>query len=125
MISSKWVLSVALAITALVLACGEPEAVKSEGEKNYISYCLSCHGTGAVGGIGPNITFSAAAGIANYSEADMLKLVRTGVDTESMMTCATMTRFSASALSDAKVQTIYDYLKTLKNDKVNRGESCP
>ncbi len=112
-------------MTGLVLACGETGATKTEGEKNYIAYCLSCHGTGATGAIGPNITFSVDAGIAGYSEADVLKVVRSGVDKQGRTTCATMTRFSASSLSDAKVQTIYDYLQTLKNDKVNRGEACP
>ncbi len=113
------------AAVVLVSACGAGPATPTEGEKNYIANCLSCHGTGAVGGIGPNITFSTTAGIAGYTQAQMLTLVRTGTTMSGRMTCSTMTRFSATQLSDAKVQTIYTYLSGLKNDKVNKGESCP
>ena len=117
----------ALMVAAVVVsmsACGADTGALTEGEKNYIANCLSCHGTGAVGGVGPNITFSTTAGIADYTQAQLLALVRMGTTNTGRMTCATMTRFSATQLSDAKVQTIYTYLQGLKNDKVNKGDSC-
>ncbi len=120
--SMQWKSAVAVAAVAFFAGCGEPV---TEGETAYKTYCLSCHGTKGVGGIGPNVTFSATAGIASWSGAQVLTLVRTGTDKEGMQTCKTMTRFSATQLSDAKVALIYDYLKTLKNDTVNKGSSCP
>ncbi len=113
-----------IGLLTLLVSCGESTA-PTEGEKAYVINCVSCHGEGAVGGLGPNITFSETAGIASYTAPQMLTLVRTGVSPSGETTCDTMTRFSATQLSDAKVNLIYGYLKKLKNDTVNRGESCP
>ena len=117
--------AMATVVGVMLSACGESTPTPSEGEKNYKLHCLSCHGAGGVGGIGPNITFSTTAGIADWSQAQLLTLVRTGVDNEGMMICDSMNRFSATQLPDDKVALIYAYLKTLKNDTVNKGASCP
>ncbi len=123
--SMRFSILMMVAAAGLLAGCGADMSTPTEGQKNYIANCLSCHGTGAVGGIGPNITFSTTAGIGTWSQQELLTLVRTGSTKDGRMTCATMTRFSAIQLSDAKVQTIYTYLQTLKNDKVNKGDSCP
>ena len=120
---SKFVTVVASVL--LLAACGDTGSTNVDGLNNYTANCFSCHGTGGVGGIGPNITFSTTAGIGAYSQTDLLTIVRTGTKPNGTVTCDTMTRFSATQLSDAKVQTIYTYLQTLKNDTVNKGSSCP
>jgi len=120
-----WFAMAAVAGAAMFSGCGQGAPTETEGEKQYKIHCLSCHATGATGGIGPNITFSTTAGIGDYSQAEMVTLVRTGTDKEGMKTCDSMTRFSATQLPDDKVALIYAYLKTLKNDTVNKGASCP
>jgi cytochrome c553 len=114
-----------LGCALLFAACGQ-DTTNVEGLNTYTTYCVSCHAKGAVGGIGPNITFSTTAGIGGrYTQANMLTLIRTGAKPDGVVTCDTMTRFSATVLPDAKVQTLYTYLQSLKNDTVNKGSSCP
>ena len=121
----NWFAMAAIASAALITGCGDGTPTQTDGEKQYKIHCLSCHATGATGGIGPNITFSTTAGIGSWTQAELVTLVRTGIDKAGMKTCDTMTRFSATQLPDDKIALIYAYLKTLKNDTVNKGASCP
>ncbi len=119
---SKSALSVAL-VGVLLAACGD--AGPSAGETAYTANCASCHATKAVGSLGPNITFSTTAGIGSWSQADFTKSVRTGVNKDGRTLCEQMTRYSTTALSDDKLNAIYAYLSTLKNDTANKGSYCP
>lgn len=100
-----------------------PTGDVAQGESLYSGQCIVCHGPGAVGGLGPNITGSTTAGIGSWTEAQFTRSVKEAVDENGQKLCSSMLPFSG--LSDAQVKNLYAYLRSLKDDTVNAGTQCP
>jgi mono/diheme cytochrome c family protein len=96
-----------------------------QGQSAYGTQCSICHGATGQGGLGPNITASVTAGVGSWAQADFEKAVRQGVGKDGQPLCPSMTRYSASTLSDSDLKNIYAYLRTVTNDAVNAGIGCP
>jgi cytochrome c len=86
--------------------------------------CYACHGASAEGGIGPNITTSATAGIGAWTQAQFFNAVRNGKARSGAQLCSQMVPFPATDLPDQGIYDIYAYLKTVSSDTVNRGSSA-
>jgi fructose 5-dehydrogenase cytochrome subunit len=88
--------------------------------------CASCHAESAAGQYGPNITFSKTAGIGNWTLAQFTAGVREGKDTDGTLLCDSMTRFSASVISDTDMADLYAYIGTKPiSDVKEQGIFCP
>jgi mono/diheme cytochrome c family protein len=61
----------------------------------------------------PNLTSDAEAGLGKWSEADIIKAVRTGVRPDGRVLVPIMPWHSYGALSDADAQALAAYLKSL------------
>lgn len=103
---------------------GGTDAGGSVGQTLYTNTCSSCHGATGAGGLGSNITGSATAGIGNWTQGQFTNAVRNGVGIQGQTLCATMTRFTTSALSDGDLTSILEYLVTQKSDTATLGTAC-
>jgi cytochrome c553 len=100
---------------------GDPVA----GKTVYGTNCSLCHGTDAVGGIGPNISGSVTAGIGAWTEVEFNRAVREAKDRTGTSFCALMTPQAATTISDVQLRDLRAYLLSVKSDTPNTGTSCP
>lgn len=130
-------LAAGLALAALP-ALAQSQKPMSRGEYlSHIMDCGGCHTPGAftgkpdesrklagsqigfqIPGLGyfypPNLTPDKQTGIGSWSEAEIIRAVRTGVRPDGRMLAPAMPWMSYSALNDADAQALARYLKGLK-----------
>jgi len=138
--ANKTVQSVALVLlTAIGLGAATARAESPVERGRYlvgIMDCTGCHSTGAlvgqpdathflagsdvgfqIPGLGifypPNLTPDAQTGLGNWSEQDIATALRTGVRPDGRELAPAMPWRSYASLSDADVQAVAAYLKTL------------
>ena len=88
--------------------------------------CDTCHGSDAKGREGPNITMSTTAGIGAWSYQQFHDAVRLAKGKDGVALCQFMTKFEESDISEAGMQDLHAYIKSLPiSDVVNRGSYCP
>jgi cytochrome c553 len=110
-------------------SAGTGDAAK--GNTLYGTQCLSCHGVGATGNQGPNITMSMTAGIGSWTYQNFHDAVRLAKDKDGTDLCIFMSKFAEKDVSETGMQDLYAYLKSLPiSDTKNEGTfvtggSCP
>lgn len=103
----------------------------TKGSALYSTQCASCHGVGAVGNQGPNITMSMTAGIGSWTYQNFHDAVRLAKDKDGSDLCIFMSKFAEKDVSEAGMQDLWAYLKSLPiSDVKNEGSfvtggSCP
>jgi cytochrome c553 len=90
----------------------------------FAAKCATCHGPGAEGDKGPNITSSLTAGIGSWTQAQFTTALRMGIDKNGRALCSDMPRWQKSQLSDADLALVWSYLQSVKSDTPNRGSLC-
>jgi cytochrome c553 len=93
--------------------------------KTVYANCSLCHGTDAVGGLGPNISGSLTAGIGAWTEAEFTRSVREAKDRTGQPLCVLMTPYTAAMMSDVQLKDLHAYLLSVKSETPNRGTGCP
>mgnify|MGYP006273038175 CR=1 FL=1 len=95
-----------LALTATsLMTMGSAQAGNAEAGKSAYSTCVGCHGAAGEGGVGP-----ALAGRDTAEISDLLKKYRAG---EQVGPMTSMMAPMAANLSDADIENIAAYVKTL------------
>jgi mono/diheme cytochrome c family protein len=122
-----------IATTLLAAACGQmnttpdagPTGNAANGMTLYVARsCNGCHGASGEGNsTGPNITGSTTAGIGAWTLAEFTRAVRQAIGKDGTMLCSSMTPYPT--LTDTQVADLFAYLKSQKNDTVQRGMACP
>lgn len=136
--TSSFALAVlALGFAATPLAAADSPKVKRGEYLAHIMDCGGCHTTGAligkpdpamfvagsnvgfqIPGLGifypPNLTPDNETGLGKWSEADIVKAVRTGERPDGRMLAPVMPYHSYSKLNDADANALAAYLKSLK-----------
>ncbi|WP_131858445.1 cytochrome c [Bosea sp. BK604] len=131
-------LAILLAFTVAPLSAQQEQRTMSRGEYlSRIMDCGGCHTPGALAGkpdearklagsqIGfqipglgtfypPNLTPDKQTGLGNWSEAEIIRAVRTGVRPDGRMLAPAMPWMSYAALNDTDARDLARYLKGLK-----------
>ena len=94
--------------------------------------CATCH-TGTKGLLagrdmaitGPNITPDKTTGIGEWTEAQIVKAILTGVDDEGEPLCATMYRYGTMGMTETEAHDIAAYLKSIPAVSNVSKPACP
>ncbi len=106
---------------------GTGDAVNGKTLYDGDATCTMCHGPGAVGSLGPNITFSTTAGIGGWTEEQFFQVVRNSKSRAGNTVCKYMSPtadgkpFTVAMVSDKGIGDIFAYLQTTSSDTVNKG----
>lgn len=105
------VLSSSIALACYVTAPSQTSSV-AVGQALVSSLsCTSCHGADLSGfGIAPNLTPDPSTGLGSWSDDDIARAIRTGVDDEGAPLCNVMPRFT---LADDQTTALIAYLRSL------------
>ncbi len=115
-------LSIASAALAGCSTDSEPLAPEDPGAAAVSrAGCVNCHGGPSLGGsdtpvtgsmtYGPNLTPDESTGIAGWTDEQIIRAIRTGVDDEGATLCPTMPRYDS--MSDGEAQLLVRYLRAL------------
>ncbi len=73
--------------------------------------CAGCHGVDLSGGVGPNLTPDVETGLGGWSDEQVVRAIRTGLDDQGSALCPSMPRFTA--LDDAQATALVTFLRSL------------
>ncbi len=73
--------------------------------------CAGCHGADFSGGVGPNLTPDIETGLGGWTDDEITRAIRSGVDDQGSALCPSMPRFSA--LDDEQASSLVAFFRAL------------
>jgi cytochrome c553 len=100
----------------LVTTTAQAADMANQGE--YLATIMDCGGCHEIPSLGifypPNLTPDADTGLGSWTEADIIKALRTGVRPDGRELAPVMPWRSYAKLTDSDIQSLASYLKNLK-----------